>query len=84
MTGNSTSPDIERLQWQCRRGMLELDYMLKDFLDSRYAGLDVATQRDFVQLLDYPDQILHDWLMGHSVPREPKMQRLVAMMRDED
>ncbi len=81
MSSDSTPPDFERLQWQCRRGMLELDYMLKGFLDNRYAGLDEATRRDFVRLLDYPDQILHDWLMGHAVPREPEMQKLVGMMR---
>lgn len=73
--------DIPRLAWQCRRGMLELDYMLKEFLDQRYAGLEDAQKKDFVRLLDYPDPILNDWLMGHAVPREPEMQLLVEKIR---
>ncbi len=73
--------DIERLQWQCRRGMLELDYLLKDFLDSHYSDLSSVEQQDFIRLLDYPDQILHDWLMGHSVPREQPLQSLVSRIR---
>ncbi len=73
--------DIERLQWQCRRGMLELDYLLRDFLDVHYAALDQAEKRVFVRLLDYSDQILHGWLMGHSVPREQEIRGLVARIR---
>jgi antitoxin CptB len=81
MASEESLPDIERLQWQCRRGMLELDHLLRDFLDTGYPELDATGRRDFVRLLDFPDQILHDWLMGHAVPREPAMQRLVALMR---
>lgn len=77
-------PDVERLKWQCRRGMLELDYMLKDFLDDHYSALSDIQKHDFVRLLDFPDQILHDWLMGHSVPRESAMQALVKRIRHRD
>lgn len=78
----SEPPDIERLRWQCRRGMLELDYLLRDFLDHHYLGLETKEQQDFVRLLDYPDQILHDWMMGRSVPREPRLQSLVKRIRE--
>jgi antitoxin CptB len=81
MAADGTAHDLERLQWQCRRGMLELDYLLMDFLDGHFVDLDEPSRQDFVRLLEYPDQILHDWLMGYAVPREPEMQRLVARMR---
>ncbi len=81
MSGNDASPDIERLRWQCRRGMLELDYALTDFLEHHYEDSDAAIQRDFVRLLDCPDQLLHDWLMGHAVPDEPAMRQLMSMIR---
>jgi antitoxin CptB len=77
-------PPVSRLQWQCRRGMLELDYLLREFLDQRYPRLDEAQQRAFVRLLDYPDQILQDWFMGRSVPREAGMQLLVDAIRRRD
>ncbi len=53
-----------RLRWQCRRGMLELDLLLLDFLESRYSQLDEASQEAFVALLEYPDQSLQHWLIG--------------------
>ena len=53
-----------RLRWQCRRGMLELDLLLLEFLESRYPQLDEASQQAFVILLEYPDQSLQHWLIG--------------------
>jgi antitoxin CptB len=73
--------DMARLQWQCRRGMLELDYILREFLDTRYPHLGEAMQRDFVRLLGCPDPLLLDWLMGHSAPGEPALQRMVSLLR---
>ena len=81
MSGPGSIDDIARLHWQCRRGMLELDLLLSGFLERRYADLPDEWKRDFVRLLDYPDPILNDWLMGHSVPSEPQMRRLVEMIR---
>ena len=43
--------EIERLRWQCRRGMLELDLLLNRFLESAYADLSVQQRTDFVRLL---------------------------------
>ena len=34
--------ELARLRWKCRRGMLELDLLLRDFLDSGYQDLDDA------------------------------------------
>ncbi|MFC1339273.1 MAG: hypothetical protein G8D28_09095 [gamma proteobacterium symbiont of Phacoides pectinatus] len=41
-----------KLRWQCRRGMLELDYALSEFLEALYPALDEEEQRGFVRLLD--------------------------------
>jgi antitoxin CptB len=76
--------DIARLQWQCRRGMLELDYLLKNFLEQHYDALPDQQKSDFLRLLDYPDQILRDWFMGRSVPREAPMQHLVKRIRGNE
>ncbi|MDJ0806588.1 MAG: succinate dehydrogenase assembly factor 2, partial [Gammaproteobacteria bacterium] len=32
--------ELNRLRWQCRRGMLELDLLLLGFLETRYPRLD--------------------------------------------
>ncbi|MBK1619142.1 hypothetical protein CKO42_12000 [Lamprobacter modestohalophilus] len=73
---------IQRLRWQCRRGMLELDLLLNRFLDQRYAELDSAGSADFERLLGYQDQILQDWLLGQAVPADPALSRLVAAIQD--
>ncbi len=59
--------DRARLQWQCRRGMLELDAMLMAFLDKRYDALDEHQRQVFEQLLGQPDQMLLEILMGRTI-----------------
>ncbi|NBC15192.1 MAG: succinate dehydrogenase assembly factor 2 [Gammaproteobacteria bacterium] len=75
------SAQAARLRWQCRRGMLELDLLLSRFLETGFAALDAAGRADFVRLLGYQDQILHDWLMGQAVPADAAMRRLVGQIR---
>ena len=43
--------EMNRLRWRARRGMLELDILLLDFLDTRYASLPVGLQTAFAALL---------------------------------
>ncbi len=82
MNGNQQqSDDIQRLRWQCRRGMLELDVALMRFLDEDYMSLGSARKAAFVRLLQVQDRILHEWLMGRAVPEDADMRELVARMR---
>lgn len=59
---------MERLRWACRRGMLELDIILNDFLDTQYFTLTEAQQKAFEGLLSCTDQELFRWLVHHEVP----------------
>lgn len=70
-----------RLAWQCRRGMLELDLLLQAFLDQHYAHAPDAVQQAFVELLNYPDDVLFAYLMGHTVPFELTTVDIVARVR---
>lgn len=74
-------PSAARLAWQCRRGMRELDLLLQRFLDLSYAGLEVEEQRDFVRLLEYPDQLLLEYLLGRMTPSDTALAGLVARIR---
>ena len=62
----------KRLQWQCRRGMLELDALLLRFLEKGYDDLPGELQAAFRKLLQEEDSRLFGWLIEapHSVPRE--------------
>ncbi|WP_281254011.1 succinate dehydrogenase assembly factor 2 [Solemya velesiana gill symbiont] len=77
MPSSNTLPSIEKLRWQCRRGMLELDYALSDFLEQQYPNLAEEEQALFVRLLDFEDQLLLDWLMGNVVPSDDWLRDLV-------
>jgi antitoxin CptB len=73
--------ELARMRWKCRRGMLELDLLLRDFLDSGYANLDDAQRRCFDQLLDYPDAVLLEWFMGRVRPADKDVANLVEKIR---
>ena len=70
-----------RLSWRCRRGMLELDLLLQGFMQQGYEKLTDADKRVFVVLLDYPDAVLFDLLMGQSVSSDPEIDRVVEKIR---
>lgn len=75
-------PSTPKLRWQCRRGMLELDILLLSFLETVYPTLPYVQQKDFVELLNYPDQSLFDWLVGGGEPAVSHLSKLVGEIRD--
>ena len=72
---------LPRLKWACRRGMLELDVLLGNFLDKAYMGLPDEEKVLFVRLLDAPDPELFNWLMGKDMPLDPETGRIVEIIR---
>ena len=74
-------PSMDKLRWQCRRGMLELDYALSDFLEQRYPDLPRDQQALFVRMLDFEDQLLLDWLMGNVVLSDEAIGVMVEMLQ---
>ncbi len=73
---------LERLRWQCRRGMLEVDLLLNRFLQTGYAQLTDEDKRRFVSLLEYPDQVLLAWLMGRERPVDGGVAHVVDRIRN--
>ena len=69
------------LRWRCRRGMLELDILLNDFLDKTYVNLSVQQKNTFDQMLDYPDQLLFDLFLGHMQSSDNSVSDLVQTIR---
>jgi len=82
--GGDGLPGRERLRWQCRRGMLELDLLLAGFLEEGYESLSPADKARFAALLSHPDQLLQGWLMGHASPTDTGLARLVEVIRRGD
>ncbi|MCP5142364.1 MAG: succinate dehydrogenase assembly factor 2 [Gammaproteobacteria bacterium] len=75
---NEALPTRERLRWQCRRGMLELDLVLSAYLESRYSNLDDAGKQRFVDLLSVDDPTLNAWMFGNQSPVDAEMVAVIA------
>ena len=75
------SEEIQRLRWQCRRGMLELDLLLERFLEVGYGQLNERERGVFTRLLGFQDQVIQEWVMGRVEPQEADMQEMVARLR---
>ena len=73
---------VNRLAWQCRRGMRELDELLNSFLLQGYRGLDEAAQETFGKLLEYPDAALLELLMGRMTPADKDVAHVVQKIRN--
>lgn len=81
---HSELPSVERLRWQCRRGLLELDYLLENFLERRYPRLPDEQKLCFVQLLKEPDPVLQAWVMGSESPDDPAFREIIELLRQFD
>jgi len=68
-------------RWQCRRGMLELDLLLNNFVDKKVNDLTPQQKKSFELLLSYPDQTLLDLLLGNSVSSDPSISTIVKIIQ---
>jgi antitoxin CptB len=73
--------NTSRVKWQCRRGMLELDILLQDFVDEKYGLLTDKEKNDFDALLKYPDQNLQDYFYGRATPIDAGIADIVSRIR---
>lgn len=76
------SRELSRIRWQCRRGMLELDALLADFVDVHYHDLDPAELAVFKDVLTYPDQLLFDYFFGNSQPTDKDVSHVIERIRN--
>jgi antitoxin CptB len=74
--GSSITNNID-YHWQCRRGMLELDLLLNNFVDKKIQALSPQQKDSFELLLSYPDQTLLDLLLGNSISSDVLLSDLI-------
>ena len=70
-----------KLRWRCRRGMLELDILFNNFINKRYTQLTIEQKDVLDQVLEYPDQLLYDLLLGHMQSSDNSVSELVQAIR---
>lgn len=76
-----TPPELAKLRWRCRRGMRELDAVLRAFLDQSFGSLSGDDKLLFAAVLDLPDPELYAYLAGRSESDDPKLAALIERIR---
>ena len=67
-----------RLKWKCRRGLLELDLVLNDFIEKHLQEKDLHALND---LLELEDNDLWDIVSGRSDRYDARHGGIVARLR---
>ena len=71
--------EADRIRWQCRRGLLELDLILAKFLDCHLENLSPGNLAALKRLLDYPDHDLWDFATGKMVPPDAELALIIKL-----
>lgn len=71
-----------RLRWQCRRGLLELDLVLERFLEKHGDQLQGERLSSFQTLLTYADDELWDLVRARTECREARFAEVVQWLRN--
>jgi len=71
----------KRLRWQCRRGMLEMDFLLRRYIDTAFLSSTPEAKVSFEALLCLEDDVLWDYLLGIKTPSETDFQQLLNAIR---
>jgi antitoxin CptB len=80
--------EINKLKWQCRRSMKELEILFMRYLEQKYEHAPIDEQQTFQTLLELPDIDLYTYLVKREMPTDEnvrailddKMQTLVEKM----
>lgn len=69
--------ELARIQWRCRRGLLELDLILQAFLERHYFTLSDAEKSSLTRLLELPDNTLLDYFNGKAEHPDTNLKQLI-------
>ena len=64
--------EINRILWKCRRGMREIDLLLREFSQNKLNELNKRDIDIFNEILNYDDQRLYDFIFKKE-PLDNKM-----------
>lgn len=73
--------ELDRIRWQCRRGLLELDLVLSAFVERHFDRLDARQVELFKELLEQPDNDLLDLVMGRTELADPRCKPVLELLR---
>ncbi len=78
---NTSSKELSKLRWQCRRGVKELDVVLGDYLNNHYSQADEKEQKIFQKILRVEDPLLLACLMEDKPLKDPQQTALFKKLK---
>jgi len=73
----------KKIMWQCRRGLWELDIILKPFVENSFEKLNMEEQLLFQKLLTLEDIELFDILVNKLDPSEIKFIPIIKIILEK-
>jgi len=73
--------ELNRLRWQCRRGLKELDAILCYYLDNNYVQAESVEQHLFLELLTLEDDQLIAYFFSETIPKNKGLAQFVHKIR---
>ena len=70
-----------RIEWDCRRGMLELDKIIMPFYKQHFDGLSDEKKETFIRLLACSDLQLFSWLFNGGRAEDKALQEMVEYIQ---
>ena len=77
-----STEELNRLRWQCRRGLLELDVLLERFLAKYGDQLQGERLSSFKTLLTFADNELWDLVRARTECHDAQLAEMVQWMRN--
>lgn len=71
-----------RIEWDCRRGMLELDKIIMPFYKTHFDQLTDDKKDIFIRLLTATDLQLFSWFFNGSQSDDAEVQAMVEYIQD--
>lgn len=71
-----------RIEWDCRRGMLELDKIIMPFYKAHFDQLTDDKKDIFIRLLTATDLQLFSWFFNGSQSGDAEVQAMVEYIQD--
>ena len=71
---------LDRARWRSRRGLLELELLLKPFVEGPLAQLPASCLDSYERLLEEDDVDVHEWILERSPVPDP-YREIVAAIR---
>jgi antitoxin CptB len=73
--------ELDRIRWRCRRGLLELDLILTQFLDQRFDSLTEHQKEQFAQLINNSDNDLWDLISNRQSSKHHDLREIIQLLQ---